>query len=161
MIYITVGTQKFQFNRLFVELDKIIEEGKIDCSVFAQIGTSSYSPKNYKFDKFINHNQHQELVKKAQIIICHAGTSSIIEGLKANKKVIVVPRKKEFDEHVDNHQTEIAKVFQEKNYIEVVDNIEDLYNKILIVEQKSYNKYNFDNKKLITSIYNDAVRFLK
>ena len=45
MILVTVGSQKFQFNRLLQEIDKLIEEGIIKEKVFAQIGVSDYIPK--------------------------------------------------------------------------------------------------------------------
>ena len=47
MIFVTLGSQKFQFNRLLIEIDRLIEEGKITEKVFAQTGYSDYKPKNY------------------------------------------------------------------------------------------------------------------
>ena len=40
MIFITLGSQKFQFNRLLKAIDKLVEQGKIKEEVFAQIGIS-------------------------------------------------------------------------------------------------------------------------
>ena len=34
MIFVTVGSQKFQFNRLLKEVDELIETGKIKDDVF-------------------------------------------------------------------------------------------------------------------------------
>lgn len=43
----------------------------------------------------------------------------------------MVPRKFEFDEHVNNHQFDFAKRIQERGYgIYLVDNIKDLYETI-------------------------------
>ncbi len=47
MIFITLGSQKFQFNRLLKKIDNLIEIGVIQEEVFAQIGYSNYKPKNY------------------------------------------------------------------------------------------------------------------
>ena len=47
MIFVVVGTQKFQLNRLLKVFDTLLEEEKIDQEVFAQIGNSDYIPKNY------------------------------------------------------------------------------------------------------------------
>ena len=49
MILITVGSQKFQFNRLLSKIDELIEKKVITDKVFAQIGVSDYKPKNYEF----------------------------------------------------------------------------------------------------------------
>ena len=48
-IFITLGSQKFQFNRMLIEIDKLIENGKITDEVFAQTGASDYKPKNFKY----------------------------------------------------------------------------------------------------------------
>ena len=49
MIFVTLGSQKFQFNRLLIELDKLKENNKIDDVIFAQIGYSDYKPKNFEY----------------------------------------------------------------------------------------------------------------
>ncbi|MFD1952811.1 glycosyltransferase [Paenibacillus thailandensis] len=74
---------------------------------------------------------------QSDLIITHSGTSSIIKGLKKGKKIIVVPRQKKFDEHIDDHQLEIAMMFEKKGFIEVVYNINDLAQKIEIIKPKN------------------------
>ena len=49
-IFITLGSQKFQFNRLLKAVDELCEKGTIDAEdVFAQIGYSDYIPKNFSY----------------------------------------------------------------------------------------------------------------
>lgn len=48
MIFITLGSQKFQFDRLLKAVDELIERGIIQDEVFAQTGYSTYVPNNYK-----------------------------------------------------------------------------------------------------------------
>ena len=50
MIFVTVGSQKFQFNRLLKKIDELIDAGIIKDKVFAQTGASDYIPKNYQYD---------------------------------------------------------------------------------------------------------------
>ena len=57
MIFVTVGSQKFQFNRLLKEIDKLIQNGKIKEDVFAQIGVSDYKPKNYEYVDFMSQDE--------------------------------------------------------------------------------------------------------
>ena len=54
MIFVTLGTQKFQLNRLLKQLDKYIEQGQITDKVIAQIGYSDYLPKRYEYIDFLN-----------------------------------------------------------------------------------------------------------
>ena len=49
MIFITLGSQKFQFNRLLKKVDELIENGTINEEVFAQIGASDYKPQHFSW----------------------------------------------------------------------------------------------------------------
>ena len=45
-IFVTLGSQKFQFNRLLQALDDLMEQQTGSDSVFAQTGYSDYQPKH-------------------------------------------------------------------------------------------------------------------
>lgn len=117
MIFVTVGSQKFQFNRLLKEVDKLIEEGAITEEVYAQTGYSDYKPKNYDFKEFLDRDEFAEVMKKCDKVITHGGTGAIIGAVKKGKKVIAVPRLKEFEEHVDNHQKQLLEQFNDLRLI--------------------------------------------
>ncbi|KAK6199595.1 glycosyltransferase family 28 C-terminal domain-containing protein [Scheffersomyces amazonensis] len=51
-------------------------------------------------------------VNKADLVISHAGTGSIIDALRSSKKLLVVIN----DTLMDNHQTEVAAEFCRQNY---------------------------------------------
>ena len=104
LIFITVGTQKFQFNRLLKKIDDMKINGLISDEVFAQVGYSSYKPKSYNFKDFLNKDEFSSYMNSANIIVTHSGVGTIIKGLNLKKIVIVVPRLKRFKEHVDDHQ---------------------------------------------------------
>lgn len=126
MIFVTVGSQKFQFNRLLNYIDRLIESGVIVEKVFAQIGYSDYSPKHYSNIEFMSRAEFLDKLTEASVLVTHAGTGTIVNALKQKKKIIAVPRLAEFGEHVDNHQCEITNVFQEKKYILCANNSEEL-----------------------------------
>lgn len=92
MIFVAVGTQKFQMNRLLEEIDNCIEGRDITEKVFAQIGNSTYHPKNYEYSTFLCKEDFEERVKECNLLITHSGVATIITGLKFDKPVIVVPR---------------------------------------------------------------------
>jgi UDP-N-acetylglucosamine transferase subunit ALG13 len=152
LIFVTVGTQKFQFDRLFIELDNLIDRKKISEEIIAQIGFSKYKPRNYKSFEMIDSAQMDKFIEKASILITHGGTSSIIQGLEKGKKVLVVPRRKKYGEHVDDHQVEIAQMFYELGLIEMVFDIEELHEKLLIMNNKEYKKYESHKSSLLNSI---------
>ncbi len=152
-IFVTVGSQQFQFNRLLKELNKL-DNSKYE--IFAQIGNSSYMPTNYAYTPFLNPQEFKNHINKADLIITHAGTGAIMNSLKLNKPIIAVARLAKYHEHVDNHQLEIVRLFQQKNYIiglEEVDNLDKIINECLCHKFETFEsntKVFMDNlKKLI------------
>lgn len=152
MILVTVGSQKFQFNRLLQEIDRLIEKGIITEEVFAQIGVSDYKPQFYKYVDFMAQEEFEKKMYEASIIITHAGTGVIVNAVKKEKKVIALPRLAKYGEHVDDHQIQLIKEFEQLNFIESVYKIENLENAIKNVKVKKYNKYISNADTIIDSI---------
>lgn len=157
MIFVTVGSQKFQFNRLLKEVDELIETGKIKDDVFAQIGVSDYKPKNYKYKEFITQEEFNDYLNKADIIITHAGTGVIVNAIKKGKKVIGVPRLAKYGEHVDDHQIQLIKEFTDMNFISAVYNTKELETKLEEIYEKKFSKYESNTQTII----NDITKFIK
>lgn len=152
MIYVTLGTQKFQFDRILMKLDQLVEEKIIKDDVIVQCIYHKYKPKNFEIFKLKPIEEVEEILKKSKLVITHAGTGSLVQCIKFNKHTVVVPRLVAFGEHVDNHQTEIAAVFEVKGNATVVTDIDDLDMYV-----KDYSKANIidielDNTKLLKSI---------
>ena len=118
MIFITLGSQKFQFNRLLKEVDKLISDGVITDEVFAQKGYSDYQPENFEFKNFLDRDEFADIMKKSNLVITHGGTGAIIGAVKKGKKVIAVPRLAKYGEHVDDHQIQLIKQFEGMGIIE-------------------------------------------
>ena len=89
MIFVTVGTHEQGMDRLFIEIDRLIEEGVIIEKVFAQIGYTNYEPKNFEYKKLIGYDEMDNLVRKSDIIITHGGPGSIFHPLQYDKIPIV------------------------------------------------------------------------
>lgn len=132
MIFVTVGTHEQPFNRLIEYVDNLKGSSIIDEEVVMQIGFSTYEPKYCTWKKLFPYRQMIEYVNEARIVITHGGPSSFIMPLQVGKTPIVVPRQKQFNEHVNNHQLEFAKQVEtrQKNII-VIENIENLKDTIL------------------------------
>jgi len=136
MIFVTVGTHTQPFNRLLEKIDELIEKGIIKEKVIAQVGYSTYKPRNYEYFTFTSEEKILELYKKARLIIAHAGVGSIIITLQFRKPIIVVPRLKKFGEHINDHQAQIARVFEREGKILVCYNVGELGN--VIQKAKSF-----------------------
>lgn len=117
MIFITLGSQKFQFNRLLKAVDDLVQRKIIKEDVFAQIGYSDYQPQNYSYKKFLDRDEFARMEEKSEIVITHGGTGAIIGAVKKDKKVIAVPRLAKFGEHVDDHQLQLLDEFEKMQII--------------------------------------------
>lgn len=152
MILVTVGSQKFQFNRLLEEIDRLISNNIIKDKVFAQIGVSDYKPKNYEYVDFMSQDEFNKKLDQCDLVITHAGTGVIINAIKMEKKVIAIPRLSKYGEHVDDHQIQLIKQFEELNFIEPCYEIDNLEEKIKDIYCKKYNKYVSNTDKIVDSI---------
>lgn len=152
MIFITLGSQKFQFNRLLKAVDSLIEQGIVTDEVFAQSGYSDYIPKYYAYKQFLNREEFAKMEAKADIIITHGGTGAIIGAVKKGKKVIAVPRLAKYGEHVDNHQLQLIKQFKKQNLICGLDDCNELENALGFIRTHSFDKYVSNTTTIINSI---------
>lgn len=147
MVFITLGSQKFQFNRLL----KAVDELKLDEEVFAQIGYSDYKPVNYAYKEFLDRDEFAEIMGRADIVITHGGTGAIIGAVKKGKKVIAVPRLAKYGEHVDDHQIQLIEQFKELNLICACED-GDLAKALAEVKNTEYKEYVSNTQTIIQSL---------
>lgn len=152
MIFVTVGSQKFQFNRLLKELDMLVEKNGIKEDIFAQTGYSDYKPKNYKYKNFLDRDEFKEIMEKSNKVITHGGTGAIVGAVKQGKKVIAIPRLKEYGEHVDNHQLQIIDEFKKMKFISAVNEIDELGEVIKNIDSYVSKGYVSNTDTIIESI---------
>lgn len=152
MIFVTLGSQKFQFDRLLHKLDELLEQGILTDEVFAQTGYSTYAPKHFKVRDFMDRDTFAANMEKADLVITHAGTGAIIGAVKKGKKTIAVPRLSKFGEHVDDHQTQIVEQFAQMNLIEPCWDTEDLAKAYAAAREKTYVPYQSNTHTIIADI---------
>lgn len=152
MIFITTGSQKFQFNRLLKKVDELIADGTIKDKVFAQSGYSDYKPVNYEYKDFMSRDEFANKMGESTIVITHGGTGAIIGAVKKGKKVIAVPRLAKFGEHVDDHQLQLLTQFDEMNIICSCYDIEDLAGYITKIDSMEFNSYKSNTQVIMDDI---------
>jgi len=150
MIFITLGTQNFNFSRLLKAVESAINNGVLNGKVIAQIGNNNFDSEHIQCIPFLDKETFNEYMENAEFIISHAGTGSIITALKKGKKVLVAPRLKKYEEHIDDHQLEILAAFTKLNLIiPLKQDLSDLEEKIIDI-----NQYNLDSYQSNTSVFN-------
>ena len=126
MILVLLGTQNNSFIRLLKAIQKNIDNKVIKDNVVVQAGFTKFESKDMKIFKMIDKNKFSKLQDEADLIITHGGVGSIISSLEKGKKVIVAPRLKKHNEHVNNHQIQIARKFEQQGYVKCVINMKNL-----------------------------------
>lgn len=154
MILVLLGTQNNSFHRLLEEVEKNIEDKTIKEEVIVQAGYTKYESNKMKIMDLMSKEQLSKFQDEASLIITHGGVGSIVSSIEKGKKVIAVPRKHEYGEHVNNHQIQIVKDFNDKGYIIGIENVEDL--KGAIIKSKTFEpvKYQPNNQKMLKIIEN-------
>lgn len=116
-ILITVGASEYGLDRLLRIIDELCDEKILDGThIIAQKGASKYVSRNFQSFELIAREKFQTYMERADLIIAHAGTGSVIPPLKMRKKIIVFPRRECFGEHLDDHQLELSDVFTSAGY---------------------------------------------
>jgi UDP-N-acetylglucosamine transferase subunit ALG13 len=148
MIFVTLGTQKFPFDRLLRKVDELCGQGKLS-GVFAQTGHSLYTPKNYEDKQFLSANEFDSCMEKADLVISHGGEGSLLTALQKGKRVVAVPRDAKFGEHVDGHQFEIVQAFAEMDYLEACLEMERLEESIERAKTREFAKYQSRGRRIV------------
>lgn len=159
MIFVTVGSQKFQFDRLIKAVDELVRSGAINDTVFAQTGACECEPQFVDHESFLDREVFQEKMARADLVITHAGTGAIIGALKAGKRVIAVPRLCEYGEHVDDHQYEIVQRFADMGFIEPCLEISDLASAYGRAKERTYRTYESNTQRFLSDLrgYIDSI----
>ena len=121
MIFVTVGSRNYPFDRLFKKLDELYEEGVLTDTMFAQTGTSAYKPKHYEYKDFISPEEFVQKINEADIVVSHGASGSIMKSLNAGKKVIAVTRLEKYGEHINDHQIQNNEAFSSNGYVLMAD----------------------------------------
>ncbi|SEO24317.1 UDP-N-acetylglucosamine transferase subunit ALG13 [Amphibacillus marinus] len=126
MIFVVLGTHELPFNRLLIEVEKLIANGLIKEQVIVQTGHTKYASPLMDIYNFVSYDQMDKWFEQASYIISHAGTGSVLTGLKKGKTVIAVPRLSKFKEHNDDHQLQIVDALSNQGHILPCHDLHDL-----------------------------------
>lgn len=152
MIFVTVGSQKFQFDRLLRAVDELVASGVAGSGAFAQTGACDYEPIHMDHTAFLDREGFRERMDTCDIVITHGGTGAIIGAVKDGKKVVAVPRLAKYGEHVDDHQVEIVRQFGEMGLIEPCMDPVELPSSFERVRTRDYLPYQSNTERFCSDL---------
>jgi UDP-N-acetylglucosamine transferase subunit ALG13 len=113
MILVTVGTEQFPFNRLMQWLELLVEKQAIDEELVVQYGTCTFLPSGATVYRMLKEETFRALIQKARVVIAHCGEGTVLLLDELQQPFILVPRSVRYQEHVDDHQVELALALKE------------------------------------------------
>lgn len=119
-----------------------------------KVGYTKYDSNKMTIFQMKSEDEINSLIKEANFIITHGGVGSIMTSIKHGKKVIAVPRKSEYKEHVNNHQIQIIEEFNDNGSIIGINSVEDLEEAIKRIDNFIPQKYISKDKNIINIIQN-------
>lgn len=152
MIFVTVGSQKFPFDRLLKAVDALAGNGTLAEEIFAQTGYCTYQPVHYAYRAFMDRDTFRETEGKADLVITHGGSGAIIGALKQGKRVIAVPRLAAYGEHVDDHQKQLVSQFADAHLILMCTDMDELADCIGRAKTEKFAHYESHTKDFIEDI---------
>jgi UDP-N-acetylglucosamine transferase subunit ALG13 len=106
-VVVTLGTQPgFGFRRLVERLLEIIPDS---ADVLWQTGCTDVSDLGIAAQPYLNPVEMRAAMRKADLVIAHAGIGSALGALEGGRLPLLVPRRKAFGEHIDDHQATLGR----------------------------------------------------
>jgi exopolysaccharide biosynthesis glucuronosyltransferase PssE len=86
--------------------------------VFLQTGnTSNFRPGYCDYKSFLSMDEFEEYMEKADLIITHGGCGTLLQAVRLGKRPVVMPRRRIYGEHVNDHQLQLVQVLASEGRI--------------------------------------------
>ena len=118
MIFVSVGTNEARFDRLL----QAVAELQLDEELVVQHGHSArIEQPGAELVDFLSFEQMVATIRRARVVVTHAGVGSVMVSLANGKCPVVVPRLKSFGEAVDDHQLQLGRRFAAAGLVTLVE----------------------------------------
>jgi UDP-N-acetylglucosamine transferase subunit ALG13 len=111
VIFVTVGTHHQPFERLLGALEVLDTD-----ELVIQYGPGQ-APAALRAEQFMPFDEMLKSFGEADTVITHAGVGSIICASREGHVPLVVPRRHDLGEHVDDHQVELTRALAERGSV--------------------------------------------
>lgn len=119
MIFVTVGNATQGFRRLLDAVDALGRNGFFEQEpVFLQTGNSrDFRSALYQYRPFLADEEFQRRMERADLIIAHGGCGTLLYAIRCKKVPVVMPRRKQYGEHVNDHQMQLVQALASEGRI--------------------------------------------
>lgn len=123
LLFATVGAI-LPFDRLCQHIVALKAKGHIPENVILQTGCTEVTYPvipGLSVVQELPFDQVQEILRRASIVVSHAGTGSLVTALGNGCRTVAIPRRVEHNDSYDNHQVEIAENFAARGLIQMAE----------------------------------------
>lgn len=124
-LLVVVGTDHHRFDRLVGWVDRWVADQDGDVGAVVQHGTSA-APRQAEGRRLVGHDELQQLMSSATVVVTHGGPATIVEARRHGKLPVVVPRDPALGEHVDGHQQRFARRLAERDLVVLCEREDEL-----------------------------------
>lgn len=109
MVFIASGTHRQSFKRA-IHWIQIAEQEHLVCGPIVVQTARVGSEGGVVWKDILPELEFIHLIRKADVLITHGGPATIVTALSEGRVPIIIPRERQYREHVDDHQVQFAKV---------------------------------------------------
>lgn len=119
--FVTVGSHDVPFDRLLEWVDDAGDAGLLPAPITVQRGVSTRQQRHGSSLPFLSPEEFGSAVRAARVVVSHAGAGAMATALRAGKVPLVMARRAESGEHVDDHQQQLVSRLDELGLVVAVE----------------------------------------
>lgn len=114
-IFVTLGTiQPYRFDRL---IDRVLEIRSPQDQIAWQVGATIREDLPGNVATVMDATEFDRQCRAADVVVTHAGVGALLALMEMGISPIVVPRSAKHGEHVDDHQSQVARFLHERGLV--------------------------------------------
>jgi UDP-N-acetylglucosamine transferase subunit ALG13 len=107
--FVTVGNATDGFRRLLDAVESLAAAGGLPAPLVIQSGNNpGFASRHGVVRPFLPMEEFEDHVRRARLVIGHAGAGTVLHALAAGRIPVVMPRRARYGELVDDHQAEFV-----------------------------------------------------
>lgn len=126
VILVTLGTHPQPMDRVVSAIDDLLERGVISDHVIIQSAAFGRIPRLAQAVGIADYETLAAWAQGADVIVTHGGPGSIMLALAAGRQPVVIPRRADQGEHVDDHQLRFARWLTKRRGLTLVEDMTTL-----------------------------------
>jgi UDP-N-acetylglucosamine--N-acetylmuramyl-(pentapeptide) pyrophosphoryl-undecaprenol N-acetylglucosamine transferase len=116
---VTLGTsESYGFRRLVENVLRVLPD---EVEVLWQVGSTNVSDLGIEARSSVPARELDQAIADADVVIAHSGTGAAITAVESGQCPVLIPRRKKFGEHVDDHQLQTAEQLGKRGLAVAVD----------------------------------------